>query len=97
MSAIFRWCMRHGAKILFAFALIQLLVGLVPLIGTLFAETGHMARNLGYSPGDMDYPFSLQLQLLFHAVVSAAFPFFGAVVIDRLDRWLAARDKEAGA
>lgn len=97
MSGIFRWCMRHGAKILFTLALIQLLTGLVPLIGTLFTETGHMARDLGYSPGNIDYPFDMHLQLLLHAVVSAAFPFFGALVIDRLDRWLAARDEEAGA
>ena len=97
MSFIFRWCMRHGAKILFTLALVQLLVGLIPLISTVFAETGHMARNLGYSPGNIDYPFSMQLQLLFHTVVSAAFPFFGALLIDRLDRWLAARDVEPGA
>jgi hypothetical protein len=97
MSGIFRRCMRHGAKILFTFALVQFLVGLVPLISTLFAETGHMARNLGYSPGNIDYPFSLQLQILFSAIASAAFPFFGALVIDRLDRWLAARDEEPGA
>jgi len=97
MSPIFRWCMRHGAKILFTIALVQLLVGLVPLIALLFSETGHMARNLGYSPDNSDFPFSMHLQMVFQTVVSAAFPFFGALVIDRLDRWLAARDAEPGA
>jgi len=96
MSAIFRWSMRHGAKFLFALALIQLLVGLVPFIATLFTETGHMARNLGYAPDPSGFPFWMQLQLVFQGVASAAFPFFGALVIDRLDRWLAARDAGAG-
>jgi hypothetical protein len=97
MSFIFRWSMRHGAKILFVLAVVQLLVGLIPLVVLLLSETGHMARNLGYSPDNSSFPFDMHLQLLFNAVVSAAFPFFGALLIDRLDRWLAARDEEAGA
>jgi hypothetical protein len=97
MSGIFRWCMRHGAKLLFALAVVQLLVGLIPFVATLFSETGHMASDLGYSPGAPSFPLQLQLQLLFQTVASAAFPFFGALVIDRLDRWLTARDAEPGA
>jgi hypothetical protein len=96
MNGIFRWSMRHGAKFLFALALIQLLIGVVPFIAALFTETGHMARNLGYSPDPSGFPFAIQLQLLLHAISSAAFPFFGALLIDRLDRWLAARDGKAG-
>jgi len=96
MNGMFRWTMRHGAKFLFAFALLQLLLGLVPFIAALFTETGHMARNLGYSPDPSGFPFAMQLQLLVYAVASAALPFFGALLIDRLDRWLAARDGKAG-
>ena len=97
MSAVFRWLMRHGAKLLLVFALVQFLVGLVPLLERVFSETGRMAQHHGYSPEYGGLPFGMELTILFSALGSAAFPFFGALVIDRLDRWLARRDGEGGA
>jgi hypothetical protein len=88
--------MRHGAKLLFAFALVQFLVGLVPLVIAISTETGQMAENHGYYPDASAIPFTVQLQILFSSVSGALFPFFGALLIDRLDRWLAKRDGEGG-
>lgn len=87
-----RWCMRHGAKLLFALAMLELLVGLIPLVSALLSETGQMAANYGYSPNAPGMPFGWQLKTLFSAISGAAFPFFGALLIDRLDRWLGTRD-----
>ena len=92
MSRFFRWCMRWGAVFLFAFAIVQFFVGLIPLVSTLLTETGSMARNHSYSPdGHPGIPFSVELQILFQAVSGAAFPFFGALLIDRFDQWLSLR------
>jgi len=95
MNGVFRWIMRRGAGLLLIFALIQFLVGLVPLVERVLSETGRMAQHHGYSPGYGGIPFGMELTMLFSAVGSAAFPFFGALVIDRLDRWLEGRDKES--
>lgn len=88
MSRVYRWCMRRGAVLLFIFAIVQFFVGLIPLVEALLTETGPMARNSSYMPDSSGIPFRLQLQVLFQAVSAAAFPFFGALLIDRLDRWL---------
>ena len=94
MSGIYRWSMRHGAAILFGVALIQFLVALAPLISVLISETGQMAANYSYAPAYSGIPSSLHFQMLFQAIVSAALPFFGALLIDRLDRWIPVRDPE---
>jgi len=96
MSATFRWLMRHGAKLLFAFAIFQFLAALIPLMASLVSETGRMAQHHGYTPEYDGISFGLQLQVLLNALGSAAFPLFGALVIDRLDRWLAIKEREAG-
>ena len=96
MSGAVRWLMRHGAKLLLVFALIQFLVGLIPLLERVLSETGRMAQHHGYSPEYGGLPFGAEFTILFSALGNAAFPFFGALVIDRLDRWLAASDGGAG-
>lgn len=86
MSGFFGWCMRRGAVILFIIALLQFAAGLLAPLSMLLAQTGEMARNHNYPSsglGDM-----LAFQMVFSALLSAAFPFFGAVVIHRLDLWL---------
>lgn len=93
MSGVVRWLMRRGAGLLLIFALIQFLVGLIPLVGRVFSETGRMAQHHGYSPEYDGIPFGMEFTILFAAVGNAAFPFFGALVIDRLDRWLDVRNK----
>ena len=91
MSRFFHWCMRYGAALLFAFAVAQFLIGLIPLLYTLFSETGRMASNLAYAPDHGGLSFALQLQLLLQAVAGAAFPFFAALLIHRLGLWLEVR------
>ena len=44
MRGVFGWLMRRGAGLLLAFALIQFLVGLIPLLERIFSETGRMAQ-----------------------------------------------------
>ena len=95
MIRFFEGCMRYGAAILFLFAFAQFLIGLIPLIYTIVAETGQMASDYNYTPTSSGIPFAMQLQMLLSSVAAAAFPFFGALVIDRLDRWLALRRSEA--
>jgi hypothetical protein len=93
MNSLVQSIMRRGAGLLLVVALIQFLVGLIPLVSRILSETGHMAQHHGYSPDYSGIPFGLELTMLFSAVANAAFPFFGALVIDRLDRWLDQRDK----
>jgi hypothetical protein len=91
MNALFRWAMRHGAKIVFAVALMQLAGGLVLPLATLVAETGHMARDHNYSPAG-DIQTLLQMSQIFYSLSSFALLLIGALAIDRADRFLASRE-----
>jgi hypothetical protein len=82
----YRWCMRYGAAILFVTAVIQLLIGLIGPIHLLLTTTGRMASDLGYMPERSPMQLELQLQMVVSALGAAAWPFFGALVINRLDR-----------
>ena len=85
--SFYRWSMRYGAAILFVIALVQLVIGLIGPVHALLSTTGRMASDLGYSPEV--YPsqaLQIQLQLLLNAFTTAALPFFGALLINRLDR-----------
>jgi len=86
MTRFFRWCMRYGAAILFVVALLQLVIGIIGPLYFLAQETAEMASNHSYRPGGMLEV--LHLQTLLSALYGAMLPFFGAVLIDRLDRWL---------
>jgi hypothetical protein len=79
--SFYRWCLRSGAAILFTVALAQLITGLAAVILA-------PGRSIGQSPdGAHDLADTLiWLQMLMATIGSAAFPFFGALVIDRLDR-----------
>jgi lysylphosphatidylglycerol synthetase-like protein (DUF2156 family) len=92
MNALFRWAMRHGARIVFAVALLQLAAGLVLPLATLISVTGHMARDHDYSPaGNMDT--LLQMSQIFYSLSSFALLLVGAVIIDRADRFLILRER----
>jgi hypothetical protein len=78
--------MRRGAAILFAVALVQLVAGLLGPLLSLLQETRGMAANHGYDGGGLGT--IMQTQLILSALGSSMFAFFGALVIDRLDRWL---------
>ena len=89
----YRWSMRYGAAVLFVIALVQLVIGLIGPIHMLLTTTGRMASDLGYTPDRPSMQLELQLQLLLNAFTTAALPFFGALVINRLDRRLAPKDE----
>ncbi len=96
MSGLFRWCMRHGAKLLLAIAAVQILIGLLPVFGAFLSTTREMAGDHSYSPDVTGTPMGMELQMLWSMIAGAVWPLFGALVIDRLDRWLAIKDREAG-
>ena len=88
----YRWSMRYGAAILFVIALLQLVIGLIGPIHMLLSTTGRMASDLGYTPDRPSMQLELQLQMVMNAFTTAALPFFGALVINRLDRRTAPKD-----
>jgi hypothetical protein len=77
--SFYRWCMRAGAPILFAIAVAQLALGLAAAIRV--ATSDGTLGTVGDAMSTL-----LTLQTLLGAVASAALPFFGALLIDRLDR-----------
>ena len=88
MSGLFNWSMRYGAAILFVISLGVLVVSFVTYVTgmpNMFLDTAApektqpMARLWVFASGTAN------------ALHSAAFPFFGALVIERLDRWRGAR------
>lgn len=84
--SFFRWCMRYGAAILFVITGVQLLIG---LIGAVHLFQVSNAGGSGYEIGstsDRPLQFLVLLQTLMNAFTTAALPFFGALVIHRLDR-----------
>lgn len=91
--SFYRWCMRYGAGILFVIALVQLVVGLIGPIHMLLTTTGRMASNLGYTPDQSPLQLELQLQMVVNAITIASFTFFGALVINRLNRRTAQKDE----
>jgi hypothetical protein len=93
--SFYRWCMRCGAAILFVIAFLQLAIGLIGPVKQLLATTSQMASNLGYVPGDMQ--LEMQLQMLLNAFYTAAFTFFGALLINRFDLWLDSKHKAEAA
>ncbi|HEV7658256.1 MAG TPA: hypothetical protein VGO55_00265 [Allosphingosinicella sp.] len=88
--SFYRWCMRHGAAILFAIALLILAAGLIAPISSLLAMTRGMASDL-YSRPSVGLAETAQLFLA--AFTMPILPFAAALVIDRLDRRMPAKDE----
>ena len=88
MSRFYHWSMRNGARILFMISLLLLLTGLWPVLYGLFSLTSEMSGSHYYTPEVEIAGMQSQMliQALINAVGAAALPFFGAVLIDRLDR-----------
>jgi hypothetical protein len=80
IDRLFRWTMRNGSRILLLLALFILAAGVVSAL-----------RYVGRFQGENDLrpEWLLVFGALLAAVPSAAFCFFGALLIDRLDRWIA--------
>ena len=90
MSGLFRWSMRHGAKIVFAVAVLQLAGALLVPLAALTAETSRMAADHGYS-AQGDVSTLIQVGNVILSLTGFAFLLVGALIIDRADRWLALR------
>ncbi|MEA3017189.1 MAG: hypothetical protein QOI38_1911 [Sphingomonadales bacterium] len=88
-SGPFAWTMRHGAKILFVVAIIQFAATVLPSLVTLLASTREMAGNHYYQPANDS--MLLQLSIALQGIGSFALTLFAALVVDRMDRWLASR------
>ena len=91
--SFFRWCMRHGARILFFVALIQVIVAIGGWLWSAFAGGRDWNVYSSSAPGEN---MLVQTSLLIVGIGSALLPFFGALVIDRLDRWLVLAKREDG-
>lgn len=82
--SFYRWCMRYGAAILFVIAGLQLLIGIIIVLQTVGAASG----NPGFA--GTDGASSLQglviMEGLIRVFTTAALPFFGALIVHRLDK-----------
>ena len=93
MTGLFLWTMRHGAKIVFVVALLQLVAGLLLPLAVLIAETSRMAADHSYA-ADGDYATVMQMSQILYSLTSFALLLIGALLVDRADRWFALRDRE---
>ena len=82
--SFYRWCMRYGAPILFVISALQLVLGIIFLLQTWSTIPG----ETGFSGSESGRPMAalFLLQGLISVFTTAALPFFGAVLIYRLDR-----------
>ena len=91
--SFYRWCMRYGAAILFVIAALQLVLGIILVLQSYSSlpdgESG-LAGNEGASP----LRILMVLQQLIGVFTTAALPFFGALLIYRLDRRADPREAE---
>jgi len=94
----FQRVMKHGARLLFLVAVMLVVWGFVDGVQQATRAAGTVGRDrstwlyhvqsfwAGLSVG---WPYLIAE--IFRAVSSAAFPFFGALVVHRIDRWMASR------
>ena len=82
--SFYRWCMRYGAAILFVIAGLQLLIGVILVLQTV----GAASSNPGFmgSDGASSLHALVIMEGLIRVLAGAALPFFGALVIHRLDK-----------
>lgn len=87
---LFHWTMARGAKVLFALALLSLLLGLAfPVILPLLSETSRLAANHNRSFGsEGSFDLIAVLNGLTGGVGAAAFPLFGAVLAYHAERYV---------
>ncbi len=82
--SFYRWCMRHGAAILFIVAILQFLFGMVGAYQVISASAARSSYEIGVSNRPADV--LLILQTMVAALATPAVTFFGALVVNRLDR-----------
>jgi hypothetical protein len=83
----FQWGMRHGPRLLFAVAVLILLLGILRAIEEV-APWGARSRSPSYIDmllGGLSQSWPMVLRYLFEGLSGAALPFFGALLVHRLD------------
>ena len=87
--SFYRWCMRYGAAILFIIAGLTLVLNLIGVFQLMSESTQATSFETGVSnrPAEL----LLIIRAVLGAFGAAALPFFGALLINRLDIWLGAR------
>jgi hypothetical protein len=85
MNGLFAWSMRNGAKILFALALFELIFSFISSVANA-PDLGSLSGTLDEKPQPLAHVWMIVIGAV-AALHTAALPFFGAMVIDRLDRW----------
>jgi len=91
--SFYRWCMRYGAAILFIIAALQLVLALIVVVqaySSMGGSTGFEANPVSERPAQL----LLLIQGLVGALATPALTFFGALVINRLDRRADPREAE---
>jgi hypothetical protein len=89
----FQWVLRHGPSVLCGTAVVILLVGVGQAIDTVRIEPGTRATTyFGRLWEGLSISWNPGLWHLLRALSTAAWPFFGALVIQRIDLWLQRRE-----
>jgi hypothetical protein len=76
---LYRSGMKHGSRILFAAAVLMPVVGVAAVLSTV--------KGLG-AIGGFQEGWLVFVSQLFMALSSGVMPLLGALLVDRLDRWL---------
>ena len=90
MRAFYRATMRRGAPILFVLSLLITAMAFVEAYQTL-----HQSEGVDLAQFDVLTRFQLLLTALAHSLLLGALPFGCAVLIDRIDRFLARSERKA--
>ena len=85
----FQWFLRHGPRVLFALA------GLVGVVSFLHALLVGVTTSIGRLHSSVGFPHLLWFGAsgLQAALSNMVTPLLGALLINRLDRWLDSREK----
>ena len=90
MSGLFAWSMRSGAAILFGGALLVLVVTFVTYVTGFTGMAAFETQGIAEKPHPLAHLWSIVAGAV-KALHAASLPFFGALLINRLDRWREAR------
>jgi hypothetical protein len=86
MKKFYRYAMRRGSGILFILAILVVLLSLVNTYQTL--EQTQISMGMSLSELRFFSRFQLLLSAIAQSLLLGAIPFAGAVLIDRIDRFI---------
>lgn len=84
---VFQWTLRYGSRLLFAVALMMVLLG----IAVTAIRYVDMAAQIAAGHGPSDEPYDDLLMLfagLLSAIREAVVPLVAAIILDRFDHWI---------